>query len=55
MDAIIIRDKVKKVTQGMSLSKDYCDELDKKVLELIENSKLRAKANQRNTVMARDL
>ncbi len=52
---IVIREKVKEHTTDMSLAKDFCEALDQKVLELITQAKKRAKANQRNTLMPRDL
>ena len=38
-----------------NISKDYMDALDEKVRSLIVTSLKRAKANQRRTVMPRDL
>jgi len=54
-DPLIVRARMKELTQGMSVSADFADELDIKVKELIEQAMKRAKKNNRNTVMARDI
>lgn len=53
--ALVIRQKIRDMTAGLSLSKDYCDKLDLIVKDLVEKSIERAKANKRNTLMSRDL
>ena len=53
-----IRDAVKKLdseNQITSVAEEVETELDKKVEEMISNGIKRAKANQRKTLLARDL
>lgn len=54
-DPLIVRARIKEITQGMSVSADFADTLDAKVKELIEHAMKRAKENSRNTVMSRDV
>ena len=55
MDPIVIRSKVKELTPGISISKDYAAALDEEVKKIILKSIERARENQRNTIMPRDL
>lgn len=55
MEPIIIRSKLKELVGNISISKDYAAALDKEVIKVIQKSVERAKANQRNTIMPRDL
>ncbi len=52
---IFIREKVRLFAEDMSVSKDFYDALDKKIIEIIQHAKIRAKANNRNTIMPRDI
>lgn len=46
---------VKEELKGLKISKDYLTRLDKKVKEILRESMVRATANSRKTVLARDL
>ncbi len=46
---------VKNELKGLKISKDYLTRLDKKVKVLVRESMVRAIANGRKTVLARDL
>jgi histone H3/H4 len=52
---LVIRSKVRELTGEMSVSKDFCDALDTELEHIIQKAIARAKANNRNTVMARDV
>jgi histone H3/H4 len=52
---LVIRSKVRELTGEMSMSKDFCDALDVEIEHMIVKAMERAKANSRNTVMARDV
>ncbi len=52
---IVVKSQVKDVAGDMNVAMDFVDALDKKVAELIKQAIGRAKANQRRTVMAKDL
>lgn len=53
----IVKSNVQKVVkeQKMCTSREFEEALDKKVGEIVKNAAERAKANTRNTVMARDI
>lgn len=53
--AIVNRSAIKEITEDMSVATEYYDALETQVHELIAKSVKRAKANQRSTVMRRDL
>ena len=55
MDNIIIRSKIKEFVHGKSISADFPDALNEKVVELIRNAAERAQKNGRRTLMSRDL
>ncbi len=55
MTKYIIKSSVKEKTKGMAISTTYMLELDKQVEKLIESSMQRAKSNDRNTLMDRDV
>ncbi len=57
MGSFITRIKVKEYisSQHVRISKDFMDALEEKVKEIIDKAIERARANQRNTVMPRDL
>ena len=52
---LIIKSKVKSVVPDLSVSADVPDELNKKVIKLLEEAAQRAKLNGRRTLQARDL
>ena len=52
---IINKTKVKDMVGTMSLSKDFCDALDAHTKEVMQKAIQRARANNRNTLMPRDL
>ena len=56
---IIVKAKIKEfaVVEGktMNVSSDFSEKLDGKVVELVKEACLRAKGNNRSTVMAKDL
>ncbi len=52
---LVVKAKIKEVAEGMNVSGDFADALDKKAEELVKEAVRRAKANNRSTVMAKDL
>ncbi|MEK6928668.1 MAG: hypothetical protein AABW65_01785 [Nanoarchaeota archaeon] len=52
---LIIKSKVKAAVPDLSVSGDVPEELNKKVLELLDKASQRAKLNGRKTLQARDL
>jgi len=52
---LIIKSKIKSAVPGMSVAGEVAEELNNKVLELLERGVKRAKANGRRTLQARDL
>jgi len=62
MTGIIVKSKIKEVVKKLdeenqvnNIAEEVGAELDKKVEELLGNAVKRAKANQRKTLLARDL
>ena len=59
MTALIVKSEIKKNAKidgkQLMVSEDFYDTLDSKVKEIVGNACKRAKANSRNTVMARDI
>lgn len=55
MTEIIIKSKIKSAVPDLSVSSDVPDELNKKVLHLLEEAAKRAKLNGRRTLQAKDL
>ena len=55
VEHIIVKAKIKEVAKTVSISSDFAEALDKKVIELINEAVQRADANGRKTVMAKDL
>ena len=57
--SVIVKSQVKELAKldgkPLSVSEEFYKELEDKVKKLIEDACKRAKQNQRNTVMARDL
>ena len=54
-DFIIIKGKLKDLVKGLNVSSDFADALDQKVKELIAQAVERTKANNRRTVMGKDV
>lgn len=54
-DGLIVRSKIREYAEELSVSKEFEDALVKKVEELVKKACERAKANNRRTLMARDL
>jgi histone H3/H4 len=54
-DSIIIKSKLKSVAKGINVSGDFADALDREVKQLIAKAVERAKANNRKTVMGKDI
>jgi len=52
---IIVKSQIKEYATGFNVASDLAEELDKKVVELIKAAVKRAEANNRKTVMAKDL
>ncbi len=52
--ALVIKNNLKKYTE-LSISDEFRQEIEKKVEEMIKKAEERAKANQRKTLLARDL
>ena len=52
---IIVRSRIKDFTKDLNVSSDFADVLEKKTIELIKQACERAKANNRRTVMGKDL
>jgi histone H3/H4 len=52
---LIIASFLPRYMNSMKISKDFGPALDAKVIMLIEEAKLRAEANGRNTVMGKDI
>lgn len=55
MTDLIIKSKIKSAVPDLSVAAEVADELNKKVLKLLEDAAIRAKANGRRTLQARDL
>ncbi|PIN70721.1 DUF1931 domain-containing protein [Candidatus Woesearchaeota archaeon CG11_big_fil_rev_8_21_14_0_20_57_5] len=54
-DGVIVKSKVKDVAGDCNVASDFIGALDAKVAGLIKEACERAKANNRRTVMAKDL
>jgi len=54
-DWIVIKSKVRDFTGEYSVSSDFSDVLNQKVKQMIADALKRAQANNRHTVMGRDL
>jgi hypothetical protein len=52
---IIVKAKIKEVAGEFSVAADFADKLDEKVAQMVKEACERAQANNRRTVMARDL
>ena len=54
-EGVIVKSKIKDIASGFSVSSDFADVLNEKVVQLIKDSCRRAESNSRKTVMAKDL
>lgn len=54
-DLVIVKAKIKEFAPGFNIAGDVAEALDKKAKELIKSACERAQANNRKTVMAKDL
>ncbi len=52
---LVVKSKIKEYAEGMNVSGDFADALDKEVESLIKKAVERCKANGRKTVQGRDL
>jgi histone H3/H4 len=52
---IVVRTKIKELTDNFSVSSDFGDALDEKVKSLVTDAMRRAEANGRKTIMSKDL
>jgi len=52
---LVVKAKIKEVTQGYNVAADFADALDEKVRTLVKDAVKRAEANNRKTVMAKDI
>ena len=54
-DSLVVKAKIKDVAKGFNVAGDLADALSKRVDQLIKDACVRAEANGRKTVMAKDL
>lgn len=54
-DSVVVKAKVKELAGNYNVAGDFAEALDAKVKELIAEALKRAEANNRRTVMAKDL
>lgn len=52
---LIIKSKIKSAVPDMSVASEVADALNKKVKDILDQARERAKANGRRTLQARDL
>lgn len=52
---LIVKAKIKSVVPGFNIAGDLAEALNAKVEELIKTAQVRADANNRKTIMAKDL
>ncbi|MBI4148493.1 DUF1931 domain-containing protein [Candidatus Woesearchaeota archaeon] len=55
MRMVIVRSRVKELAGDVNVASDFVDALERKVEQLVKEAMSRAKANNRRTVMAKDL
>jgi len=57
--SLVVRSQIKNYAKvddkKLSIAEEFYEELNKKVIKLIEAASRRAKSNNRNTLMARDV
>lgn len=54
-ETIIVKAKLKELVKGYNVSGDFAEALDGKVRGLIQDAMKRAEANNRKTVMSKDI
>ncbi len=54
-EGLIVKSKIKDVAKGYNVSGDFADVLSEKTEQLVKDACKRAEANNRKTVMAKDL
>ncbi|MBS1266352.1 MAG: hypothetical protein MAG795_00319 [Candidatus Woesearchaeota archaeon] len=54
-DLLVVKSKIKDAVQGLNVSGDFAEALDAEVRRLVKRAVARAKANNRKTLMAKDL
>ncbi len=54
-ELVVVRAKVKQAVRDCNVSNDFAEALDKRVREIIRAAEERAKANNRRTVLPRDI
>ena len=54
-ELIVVRAKIKEAISDSNVASDFAEALDAKVREMIKAAEERAKANNRRTVMSKDL
>ena len=52
---LVVKAKIKEYVNGLNVTGDFADALDKKVEQLVKDACARAEANGRKTVMPKDL
>ena len=52
---LVVKSSIKEAVGDFNVSSDFAEELDKKVAQLVKDACSRAQANNRKTVMAKDL
>lgn len=52
---IVVKAQIKEVAKEFNISGDFAETLDKKVVQIVHDACERARANNRRTVMAKDL
>mgnify|MGYP006277538109 CR=1 FL=1 len=52
---LIVKSNIKNVAGDLNISSDFSEQLNEEIHKLIQKACERAKANNRNTVMGRDL
>jgi len=52
---LIVKSKIREAVQGFSVAGEVADALNKKVQKILDDATLRAKANGRRTLKARDI
>ena len=53
--SLIVKAKIKELTKEYNVAGDFFETLDKKATQMVKEAIVRAQANGRKTVMARDL
>lgn len=55
MDGLIVKAKIKEACQGYNVAGDVAGALNEKVSQMLKDACARAEANNRKTVMAKDI